>query len=127
MYAQGRPRIAYITEDYEGESSSYNSLFYGWCEVNCQSTDGQWQHKRVENSSNLIAEWDVDHVEPCGGGWWGGQVPDLALAPTGGLHIAYDTYYAGPCEYNEASNTWQPKEFEQLMWRTVHVISSSQP
>lgn len=74
-----------------------------------------------------MAEWEAGYPEPCGGGFWSGRVPALSLAGTGMLHVAYDTNYYGPCEYDEATGTWQSTEFEQLTWRTLHVVSFAQP
>lgn len=124
--AEGRPRIAYIASDYESEGA-YPALYYGWCKSNCQTANGQWQHKRVENNENLLAEWDAGYPEICVGGFWAGHVPALALGPTGTLHIAYDTNYYGPCEYDEASHTWQEREYNYLVRRTVHTINFTQP
>jgi hypothetical protein len=125
--AEGRPRIAYISSDYESEDSP-PALYYGWCKSNCQSANGQWEHKRVETSANLMAEWEAGYPDPvCVGGFWGGQVPALALGPTGTLHVAYDTNYYGPCEYDGASNTWQEREYNFLTLRTVHVVNFTQP
>src|SRR5690606_19607633 len=77
LNAQGQPRIVYVSEDYSSEESAYGSLFYGWCDTNCQSAGGQWQHKRVENGFILMAEWEAGYPEPCGGGFWSGRVPAL--------------------------------------------------
>ncbi|MCC6454114.1 MAG: hypothetical protein IT328_04175 [Caldilineaceae bacterium] len=130
MDAQGEPRIVYKTTDYdETGNNPDNSLYYLKCTGNCRSTDAQWQSVRIETSEHLRAEWPASVPPACAAGEWYQFVPSLALAPAGTAHVAVDTGYIAPCQYDAATGTWQPGEdyTYSTVWRAARTVTFPQP
>ncbi|MCB0209081.1 MAG: hypothetical protein KDJ52_07120 [Anaerolineae bacterium] len=118
--ANGRPRIAYALYDFGG-------LGYSWCNSNCESANGVWQHKVVESRADLLAEWPVAYPPHCDGGLWDGVAPTLALDKGGNPRIAYDTTYNARCTYIPETGEWEPTQVFHLIWRSVRVNFFPQP
>ncbi len=128
LSAEGQPRLAYIANEFVDTSSDYSTLFYGWCDVNCQSSEGVWTHSRVENGRNIIAEWQGGYpAAVCEGGFAGGGVPSLALDGADAPRIAYDTHYYGPCEYDVDTGSWKAAQVTSLVWQSVRAVIFPQP
>jgi hypothetical protein len=82
----GRPRIAF-------RILSPGGLFFGFCNVNCESHTGYWQGDISERDTLLDAEWVIlPWVNPCSptaSYWYGGKRPSLALDTAGNVRIGY--------------------------------------
>ena len=92
--SQNRPHITY-------RSSSPDGLGYATCESNCESASATWQHRVLETSSTLDAEWPIPPPTGCTDAfWYGGYRSSLALSAGGVPRIAYDAehlYGGGSC------------------------------
>lgn len=132
LNAQGQPRIAFKMGEFDDSgNNSFNSLYYLWCNGDCQTATAQWQRARVETSHHLLAEWPGSYPPACVGHEWDAWymlVPSLALGPNGEPRIATDVGYLASCEYDPATGTWQSGEgIFNTVWRGVHIASFAQP
>jgi hypothetical protein len=82
--SQGHPRLAY-------QKSSATGLGYGWCDTNCESVSGAWQHQLLESSSTLDADWPKMPPPNCTVAlWYGGYRPSLVVDAGGRPRMGYD-------------------------------------
>lgn len=83
---QGRPRIAFMTHD--------QGLGYSWCNTDCESTSGVWQHGVAESNNALSSDYDVLPIHRCTvSTWFTGVRPALVLDGQGNPRIAYDAQH----------------------------------
>jgi hypothetical protein len=128
--AQGQPRVAYQTTEYdETGNNPVDSLYYLWCNGDCRAPNAQWQRVRIETSDHLRAEWSQSVPPACADGDWYPQVPSLALGPAGAPRIATDVGYIAPCQYDPTTDTWQPggEYTYSTVWRAARVVTFPQP
>ena len=118
---QGRPRLAYATQDGGG-------IGYSWCTGNCESDQGQWQNQVIDTATKLEQEYPVPRPVYCDAGLWDSLTPVLALDAGGNPHVAYDAAYQTRCWYDDNPDDNVPPvlQFSQL-WHTVRVNYFSQP
>jgi hypothetical protein len=128
--AQGRPRVAFKSSNYdETGNNALNSLSYLWCNTACRSTDAQWQTAHIESHPHLNAAWQGSIPPACAEGRWHRMAPSLALGATGTVQIAGDVIYVAPCQYDDASEVWEPGEnyTHSTVWRVARTVSFAQP
>ena len=119
--SQGRPRIAYADENAGG-------LGYAWCNVDCESAQGQWQHEVIDWDAKLYSEWPVAYPITCDAGLWNGVTPSLALDAQGNPRVAYDTTYNARCLYDDPNDSNDVPYYRfQLVMRAVRGIFFPQP
>jgi hypothetical protein len=96
----GRPRIAYRSADPDG-------LGLAWCDANCTAGTASWQHRVVERSTQLDADYPIPPPARCVGGavsgWLGGLTPSLVIDSAGRALIGYaadHSYASANCRPN---------------------------
>ncbi len=118
---QGRPRIAYADPNYGG-------LGYIWCNVDCESTQGQWEYEIIDWDAKLYAEWPIAYPVTCDAGLWNGLTPSLTLDVQGNPRIAYDTTYNARCLYDDPNDSNDVPYYRfHLVMRAVRGIFFAQP
>jgi hypothetical protein len=125
MDAQGKPRLAYHTTEYdESGNNEDHSLYYLWCNSSCRSTGAQWQQARVETSEHLRAEWTASLPPACAEGEWYQLAPALASGPANSVHVAVDVGFVAPCQYDAATGAWEPGEeyTYTTVWRAARTV-----
>jgi hypothetical protein len=80
--ATNHPRIAY-----HGLTSG---LSYAWCNSNCESDTGTWEHQKIEDGSMLENDYPVAPIRHCSiSTWVSGQGAMLALDHNGNPRFGY--------------------------------------
>lgn len=117
----GRPRIAFA-------DPSAGGVDLAWCNVDCESANGQWQTKVLEKHSQLYQAWPVAYPPHCDGGVWNGNTPNLVLRGNGDPQIAYDGTYHARCYYDDNPTDTIPPELKfHLIVRAARLISFANP
>lgn len=117
----GRPRIAYAHYDQGGVGLL-------WCNDACETANAQWQHKVVEDRTQLYQAWSVAYPPHCDGGIWDGHTPNLVLTGNGDPQIAFDGTYHARCFYDDNPTDNNPPTFElHLIVRAVRLIAVANP
>lgn len=120
LTAGARPRIAYSLY-------SVGGIGYSWCDTNCESAGGTWQHQVVESGTDLAHDWPVAYPPHCDGGIWDGLTPTLSLDSSGNPRLAYDATYHARCWYNPDTGEWEPWSQFRLVKRAVRGVFFDQP
>jgi len=117
----GRPRIAYAHYEQGGVGLL-------WCNVACETTNAQWQHKVLEDRTQLYQAWPVAYPPHCDGGIWDGHTPKLVLTGNGDPQVAFDGTYHARCFYDDNPTDNQPPTLDfHLIVRAARLISIANP
>ncbi|MCX6048990.1 MAG: hypothetical protein NT075_28145, partial [Chloroflexi bacterium] len=119
--AQGQPRIAYTYGEHGG-------IGYSWCNANCESYAGQWQHSVIESGAQLQTVLPISYPANCDAGGWTGLTPTLVLPATGSPQVAYDATYYAHCLSDDNPNDTTPATWhDELLMRAARLVVFTQP